>query len=239
MDRVDVAEWLLCQVTDPIRAAELVGDVLEADSTAGRLRYWFTIGELFFAFSWRRVLCIWFSTLSGILLGLLSLLISNFRPLGDQHILRETTVGHILVYACGVSTLLWIVATYSLIRFGWRDPLPRIAATTSMLWSGSICFLWYPSSEIALLLVWTAFLIFCMRTEKRRKSLAILLLAIVAAGVTGIVVSPPVRNLDNVFTNGGLLATLLLAPIVGNGVAALLHRRLIRTLVQRPLDNSS
>lgn len=180
MDRVDVAEWLLRQVTDPVRAAEIIGDQLEAAPTTGAFRFWFVVCELLFVFSWRRAVSVAFSACGGILFGLASLFVSDLRPFGTPNALQENTIGQILVYACGISMLLWTGTIFSFLRFGWRDPLTRIGTITSVFWSGSICFLWYRSSATALLLAWLGYFAFFMRTRERRASLAILVALVIA-----------------------------------------------------------
>ncbi|HEY0794659.1 MAG TPA: hypothetical protein VGD64_02650 [Acidisarcina sp.] len=225
MDRAKAAEWLLRQVTNPVRASELVRDQLEASSAAPRSSFWLSIAKLLLAFSWRAIVGTAVSPLGGILLTVTCFVV---LPRTDtQGFLRDTTVSNILIYLLGISMLLWAVTVFSLVRYGWRDTLTPTGLLASILWSASFSFFWNPFFAIVLSIIWVSFLVFCASSANRRRSLGILLCAVVAGWVIAFGLSALTHDPYSVFGKWQLLTALFLVPTVETSTTMFLHRKFI------------
>lgn len=227
MDRANVAEWLLRQVTDPVRASELVGDQLEAYPTAGRLRFWLSIAKLLLAFSWRTIVSVAISPVGGIIFTIASFFLLQSRFAGTPGLLPETTILHIQMYCLGISMLLWAVAVFSFVHFGWRNTLTGCGLIASILWSASFCFFRNPTVAVVLAMLWAGFLIFYVSSVKRRRCLGILFAAVITAWLTGFALSIWPHDPYSVFGLWQGLAALFLVPVVQSSTTVLLYRKFI------------
>ena len=227
MDRANAAEWLLRQVTDPVRASELVGDQLEAYPAAGQLSFWLSIAKLLLAFSWRTIIGTAVSPVGGIILAITSFSIVKSRLAGTQGFLSETTVFHVLNYFLGISMLLWATTVFTFVRFGWRSTLTSGGLMASILWSASFCFFRSPIFAVALAIMWVSFLMFCASSAKRRLSLGILFSAVVTAWLAAFALSILPHDPYSVFGKWQGLTALFLVPIVESGTTMFLYRKFI------------
>ena len=224
MDKANTAEWLLRRVVDPARASELVGDQLEAQPTAGGLRFWMSIAQLMLMFSWRTLAGVAASPVAGIVLAL-----CFFAGLHSREAvgLSQGTVLHVQIYLLGVSVLLWAATVFSLVRLGWRNPLTGVGLAASVLWSVSSSFFWQRTPAIVLAVLWVGFLVFCAIRAKRRRALGILCVAVGAAWLTAFALSVIPHDPYSVFGKWQGLAALFLIPIVESKTTLFLHRKLI------------
>ncbi len=226
----DLAELLLRQVVDPARAAECVGDQLEAHPSASHLRFWLAIARLFFVFSWRTLLGIAISPLSGILLALLAFLIAStqWKSTGT---LPGTLAFHVKNYLAGVCALLWAGSAFALIRFGGRQLFPRLSLSASILGSVTLVYFDQPMPAIALTIAWAAFLLFCVLDRRRRQALATLAASIAAAWLVAFALSAISQDPNSVFGKWEFPAALILVPIAESSVVLSLNRKFRRSEV--------
>jgi hypothetical protein len=226
MDRANIAEWLLRQVVDPVRASEIVGDQLEARPTVGNLRFWISISLLLLRFSWRTLVGVAASPVMGVFLASAFLVFVNPR-LENTLGLSERTVVHLQSYLIGVSVLLWAETVFSLVRLGWRNSLTCVGLIASALWSCSFAFFWQPAYAVVLTILWAGFFVFCLSSSKRRRTLAILCCSVLAAWLTAFALYAVFGDPYSVFGKWQAIAALFLVPIVESSTTMFLRRKLI------------
>lgn len=227
MDKANVAEWLLRRVVDPVRAAELIGDQLEAHPTAGRLRFWISIAQILLTFSWRTIVGLAASPVAGLVLGW-AFFCFAISSTGGTFGLSEKTVADIKIDLLGVSILLWAATMFSVVRLGWRNALTGVGLIASVLWSTSYSFFSQRTPAIVFSILWAGFVLFCMGSAKRRRALGILFGAVVAAWLTAFAISKcPPHDPYSIFGLWQGLTAFFLVPVVESGTTMFLHRKLL------------
>ncbi len=128
MDKAIAGERVLRLCVSRERAAELVGDLLEA--RPGLVRFWATVGWLLIAFTWRVGLATLLGSATGI--ALITPFAVAFSRVAEAHHLPIEANPSPFQYLLGFSMLFWSLAVHSLIRLG-PGYLPGLSAAAGML----------------------------------------------------------------------------------------------------------
>ena len=224
-----VAEWLLRKVVDPMRASELVGDQLEAHPNGSSFKFWMAIAYLVVAFSRRTLVAMVLSPVAGLLLAITAFILLNGRSSGMEvtEMLPDALSFHVRSYLMGLSVLIWVGAVFSLMRFGWRSPLTVVGLIASVLWSGSLWFMFLPVPAAVLAILWLGFVIFCVSHAKRRRALGILCSVVLISWLTALTLSVVSHDPHNVFGKWQLVAAVILVPVIQGSISTALHRNFI------------
>ncbi len=129
----NLAECLLARITDPIRAAAIMGDLEELSATRGRLWFRFAYVRTLITLGWRTPVALVAAIVS---VKYLRRAIAGFlQPLTFHNF--ASSHSHLSFFAWTVSLwamfLLWIVLPYVAFRFGLRNRLTYLAGTLFLL----------------------------------------------------------------------------------------------------------
>jgi len=224
MDRTNAAEWILRRVVGSSRAAELVGDRIETCSGEGDLRFWLSISWLVVVFSFRTVAGLLAASIAGVLLSwtpfafaftrLYLIGIKSPGPLDPGRYLA-------------ISMLMWIVAVFSLVRFGFRSQLTRIGLMGALLSMLAVCVFWLPYGIAAISVGAVGFFSFWIMNAKNRRTLAVLLLALASGGLMMFLLIRIPLNPRHSYAVWMLIPELFALVVVECGMASFLHRKLL------------
>jgi len=133
MPKTAPTEWLLVRVTDPTRAAVIMGDMTEMAETRGRLWFWMAYARTLVTLGWRApvafLLAYAFST--WVAIGAFPTIHSVFRSFYRT---VHHTVAHFWQIPLGDSLIaLWFILPFVLVRFGLRDRLTQLASAIFLL----------------------------------------------------------------------------------------------------------
>jgi hypothetical protein len=188
MDRAIVAEWIMARITNESRASEIIGDLLEARPAQGNLRFWFSVLVLLFALGWRPLLGLVFAYAFAIFCffqespTLMKLNKQRFHfPFGSTEYLTSVRWLFLTERLGQVTILLWIVAGFSMVRFGIRTISSRMSVGTALMGMVLYSYLWIPAARPALLATSALALLIVLFKERWRQSVGIVL-ATVAIG---------------------------------------------------------
>jgi len=149
MPKTAPTEWLLVRVTDPTRAAVIMGDMTEMAETRGRLWFWMAYARTLVTLGWRApvafLLAYAFST--WVAIGAFPTIHSVFRSFYRNvrnkphqviwNVFDRTvhhTVAHFWQIPLGDSLIaLWFILPFVLVRFGLRDRLTQLASAIFLL----------------------------------------------------------------------------------------------------------
>jgi hypothetical protein len=157
-DSQQFAERLLRHLTDPERAAAIVGDLAETAAARGGSGFWPAVLATAAALAWRPAALIAGCVAVEVLIGATLALSMN------THLSRSTTAWPKLpAMLLGFSSmLLSVVAVFQAVRHGLRDPVARLAlALTVIGWAGGALHFVGPLllasiGALLLMLAWTA-----------------------------------------------------------------------------------
>lgn len=143
MRSAGVAEWMLARWMSKDRAMGVVGDLEETAVGRGRVWFWRSVMGVLVATAWRPVAG-YVAAVVGV--GALRVLVSyHFVARAKVH---PPTTAQVVWGAMPVPiTLLWFVALYGLIRFGWKDVVTRLAAGYALLGGIMVYFCWQPAVQ--------------------------------------------------------------------------------------------
>jgi hypothetical protein len=193
MDRATAAEWMLARVVEQSRASEIMGDLLETRPEQGSLRFWLSVLGLLISFTWRPVV----GLVLAYFAALFSLMFSSLRPImeltkqrshfqfGSAGYLTNTYWTSLTIQLGSVTTLLWIVAGYAVVRFGIRNTSSQMSIGTALMGTVLCSYLWIPDGRPALLAVSALVAAIALINERRRQSLGIVLGSVAIAWVVG------------------------------------------------------
>lgn len=130
------SEWLLARITDPARAAAILGDLLEMSSTRGRRWFWISYLRALISIGWRTggsafllaFVCVRF------MFGTVIWWLMNHRnpDLMDAGLFGENSP-HVRMFCWNLSLMmaqfLCFATPFVLIRFGLRNRLTQLACT--------------------------------------------------------------------------------------------------------------
>jgi len=142
--RTAPAEWLLARVTNPTRAAAILGDLTEMAGTRGRLWFWLayfrTLLELGWRVSFSFVLgCATFSVIYWLCSFWRVWLLHALR-LGQPYMLLHMPT-YIWPFLYNVTIPMWFTAPFAVARYGVRDRFVRL---TLLFTLAMTCALLYP-----------------------------------------------------------------------------------------------
>jgi hypothetical protein len=206
-------------VVGSARATELVGDQLEARPAEGNLRFWLSITWLLVVFSWRTVVGILAGSTVGVIFSL-----APFRFAFTRHHLGPFPLH--TPYDLAISLLSWTAAVFSLVQFGSRSHLARIALVYAALATIDVCTLWLPFGSAAVLAGATLFLLLCVRRSKDRRAVVVLFSALASGGIIMRIMASLPRP-DRKWVLMVVLVQLLIMGGVECTVALILHKRLL------------
>ncbi len=149
MPKSPFAEWLLTRVSSPQRASEIIGDLVEQNTS--QTRFWLTISRILVAFAWRWILGF---ALAGICA---SLVVVPYRlavvPRWNLD-RRESWVLWAMYLACG-AVCLGTNTGLAISRYGFRDRLTWMSAALWLTLTASACAAWMPHAPYGLTLLLT------------------------------------------------------------------------------------
>lgn len=148
MDRFNLAEKILRAVCTRSRAEEIVGDLLEqSDSSSSRLGFWLTICRIMFSMGWRWILAV----IAAFWSFALPVLIFFTLPLASHGPQRPNLQwGRVIFSLMACSAFTFSSAVLSLVRFGMKGPLNRMALFLTALFVTALfvtvaCFARFPA----------------------------------------------------------------------------------------------
>jgi hypothetical protein len=127
MREVEWAEWVIARFTDTDRAASIIGDLSESQLQRGVLWFWLSFTGIVLSLN-RRRLTAFFAALVC-LYSLRGLPMPVFASLGGRPPAAEPPeIWRSFFAVLGwIGMLLWVVAPYALVRYGFRDRLSQVA----------------------------------------------------------------------------------------------------------------
>jgi hypothetical protein len=145
MHKTPIAEWLLARITDPMRAAAIMGDLVEISATRGRVWFWTAYARTLVSLGWRipvgfviAIACVWFS--GHIIVWLSHHLIhgrmNNDGLFGgynwDNRIGPFRIPMRLRIQALAVQYMTFSLA-FSLVRFGRRNRLTQLTCALLLI----------------------------------------------------------------------------------------------------------
>jgi hypothetical protein len=138
MHKTPIAEWLLARITDPTRAAAIMGDLTEMAAARSRTWFWITYARTVVLLGWRTPAAVLAAVVSVKYLCRrvvhLLLYVSGFI---HSPIVFAGRYSHLAVFSWivsgSVTSFLWIVFPYVAFRFGVRNRLTYLAGTLFLL----------------------------------------------------------------------------------------------------------
>jgi hypothetical protein len=234
------AEWLLARLTDPTRAAAIMGDLTEMAATRGRLWFWTAYARTLISLGWRTPVALvaayacaksyWVFTA----IHSLALWLARWLPDADPRYFSNRWEVPLVTMLQGLVFLLPFV----LVRFGPRDRLTRLACMfflLSLLFTNRLSA-FYLVGGLTAVAVPAAL---CLRASRR--PMTVLLLALVPRYLMFRVflffLAAHQHDHSNVWRHG-LFSALLLVPIAAAAVVcSMLHRwSLEQSEVSRPAE---
>ena len=154
MRKALIAEWLITHVSNSRRASEVVGDLLEQNSST--TQFWFTIACILAALTWR-----W--TFGVFLAGIFSAVVLS--PYSLWVVPRRGLVPHFeswifwAMYLAAASVCFGTTTGLAASRYGLRDRLTWMSAAIWAALIAAACSAWMPSASYVIALLLTGGLI--------------------------------------------------------------------------------
>jgi hypothetical protein len=160
MRRASIPEWILARITDPARAAAVMGDLEELAVARGRVWFWSAYVRTLVALGWRACVAFFLSLVSVATMV-------RLYPIWVHHELGHLSTGwHVNVFfgqlavesgplLNAIAMSLWFVLPFAWMRFGRRDRLTTFASAMFLSTMGVFSFRpWLiDASSIATLLI--------------------------------------------------------------------------------------
>src|ERR1035441_5439486 len=132
MPKTILAEGLLARLTDPTRAAAIMGDLAEMAQTRGRGWFFAAYLRTLFSLTWRIVLALFVADIGRQFIFELFHLYTSHTPATW----RTSNAPHLLnsagpLLAC-VMTTLWFVLPFAAVRYGVRDRFVRLTLAIAL-----------------------------------------------------------------------------------------------------------
>jgi hypothetical protein len=130
MDKLTVAEHLLTPITGHARATEIVGDLFEQSPST--VIFWVAIPRVILAYTWRWLIGIPVAMFSVVLIGIpythiLQPQLDSLVATHNQNFVNDRAF-QLSGYSVLTAIVLTSIAFLSLVRYGWRSALTRIAS---------------------------------------------------------------------------------------------------------------
>jgi hypothetical protein len=138
MRKTPIAEWLLARITDPTRAAAIMGDLVELSSTRGRLWFWTAYARTLVTLGWR-------TPIAAFLLAIASmrffsgtvirwLMYRRSSHLMDAGLFGNTHVRLLSWNLCMVmAQFLTFALPFIIVRFGMRNRLTQLSCALFLI----------------------------------------------------------------------------------------------------------
>jgi len=174
MDRANTAEWILRRLVNPARASEIVGDLLETQSSSNKRHFWRPMIRIFLILVWRTVTGILAASIAGVLLSWIPFAFTVTRMTLKGHQVSFVHSGFYIF----TSLLLWIAAIFSLITFGFRSQLAALTFLAALLGAVATCTYWLPNATLILFAAALAFVMLSLSSASGRQVIAALMPAL-------------------------------------------------------------
>lgn len=229
------SEWLLARITDPTRAAAILGDLQEMSTTRGRFWFWTAYARTLIALTWRIVLALFVADIGRELIFNLASLYFHVAP----PTWRTTNGPYLLssmgpLLACTMSTL-WFVLPFAVVRYGVRDRFVQLTFAVAV--GITVAFLFIPWASLLFSASTLALIAATMTSREWRKPAEILawtasagLLTIAAADALRLRIHPQ-PGIERAIANYAQMFAFQIALLVVAIVCSRLHSLL---LGQRP-----
>jgi hypothetical protein len=169
MRNTDLAERVLRRFTDNLRAASIVGDLNEAAGEKGAAWFWRSYAGVLVSFAWRPTCAFALAALAGYLANRY-----DGVPVYSAPIVHTGPVdlSPWIWNIIGVTTLTWMIACYSAIRFGPQDRLTRISLGFAVIGTVTGWFWWVPAMPIVAAVFSLLLCAYALSSREGRRSLA-------------------------------------------------------------------
>lgn len=173
MRNVRLAELVIRLFTSRKRAAALMGDLLEARSQRGSVWFWFSIVRVIFSLGWRLFGGVGMSYFMGLCwLDILEKPSSMYAP----HLVPAPWDG-VFIAISGIGMILWFVAPYAFLRFGFRDRLAAVSCFFAWAVSLGVYFWWVPEVVVVCLVAVVGGSIWALTSPEWRRAFVALVCA--------------------------------------------------------------
>jgi DNA-binding PadR family transcriptional regulator len=134
MPKPPATEWLLARLTDPTRAAAILGDLVELAATRGRLWFWTTYARTLISLGWRTPLAFVAGCASLAALYQLWGFYSHHTPFAW----RAWALPYIHEPVIYLALQLWFLVPFAVVRYGFEDRLVRVGLPVLLMATGAI-----------------------------------------------------------------------------------------------------
>lgn len=138
-------EWLLARITDPTRAAAILGDLTEMAATRGRLWFWMAYVRTLVSLGWRTPVA-FISGFAGFWL-MVSLLVKTLLAPHALDKINGTPWVTLHMFLMTFGMILWFAVPYAFLRFGYRDRVAQLYGIFFLLTTPAI----FHSNSISLI----------------------------------------------------------------------------------------
>jgi hypothetical protein len=180
------AEWIISCYVDRNRAASIVGDFVETTALQGSLWFWLSVVRIVLYLAWRPT----FAFVAALYIGLFwrreftiqaNILPYQTRPNVWYLILACLRLGipygnmsELHFRAVWFGTVLWIVVSYAVIRYGLRDKFAQLALGLCLLMTVVVFFSRIPAVTVVCVALALSFFAASVRSAPRRRALVAL-----------------------------------------------------------------
>lgn len=180
MRKAEIAEWILCRLTNSDRAASIVGDLIEQQR--GTAWFWRAIVMVAGSLAWRPAIAFVVSFYTGMCtMGVFDMAVYGIHV---KHVPDVFPWEPIFFCTTLIGSALWTASMYALIRHGLRDDATQLA----LIWTGLITafqyFWWQPVVLIACIGAAMFTVATSVLQEKRRKVALVVFFTIAVASAT-------------------------------------------------------
>jgi hypothetical protein len=167
MPKLTPAEWLLARITNPARAAAIMGDLEELAGTRGRLWFFTAYARTLFSLTWRIVLALAVATVG------LQIILNSFHtytrhmPIAWFTYHSPSLLEHIGPLLFGQMWTMWFVLPFAAVRYGVRDRFVHISFAVAVGTLFTILFIPVASLTCAIATVALVAAAFTSRTWRK------------------------------------------------------------------------
>ncbi len=242
MSKASAAEWLLARITDPARAAAILGDLTEMAITRGRLWFWTAYARTLFSLTRRIVLAFFAAAVCRLLIfNLCNLYFQvtppTWRTSDAPHLFNS--MGPLLA---SVTSTLWFALPFAAILYGVRDRFVQL--TFSVALGTTVAFLFIPFASIVCAAATLAIAVAALLSSTWRKPAEVLAWT-AAAGIIALAAHysftaaayfrltvHPQAGIERILINYGVMLTLHASLFAVAIVCSRLHTRLLRPPIE-------
>ncbi len=171
MRKLLLAEWVLARLTGRVRAAAIVGDLVEVSSAKGRTWLWFSIIRVILAHLWRRPVAFIAAFYAGNwIFSRFQIMVFGIHAQRNPHHTPQPALDILSL----ISSLLWIASIYSVIRFGLRDRFAQLGLAIVSIMTVAVFYWWQPRVLAACVAAAVSALLLAGRDREGRRTAAAL-----------------------------------------------------------------